>query len=106
MIGEYWDIDPVQFEPNDGGSSDPEISAKLEKMTRIFIANGSDQLQAEDHETFHKIMVEILSSDGGEDGIIDVNEMTAIMKQSFPVPRAGGFGADVPGSDFLLIRND
>jgi len=104
MIGEHWVKDPVQFELTEGGSSDPKIAAKLEKITRLFIANGSDRLTAEDHEAFHQIMVSILSSGGGDDEIIDVNEMTAIMKQTMPVPRAGGFGADVPGSDFLLIR--
>ena len=103
MVGDHWVNDPVQIETEDSDIPDNLVAQKLERRTRLFVANGSDRMDNEAYESFHGLMMNILNSNGGEDGIVDVTEMTHMMKQLLPVPRAGGFGADVPGSDFLFI---
>jgi hypothetical protein len=48
-------------------------------------------------------LLEAFRSYGGKDGILTINEILQYVEKVKPEPRAGEFGTNEPGSDFIFV---
>ena len=55
------------------------------------------------HSPFSRKFLEALRSYGGSDEFLTLNELNTFLERIIPEPKAGSFGSDVPGSDFVFI---
>jgi len=83
------------------------ITQKLTYKTRKFLTSGgktyvSDGIPGK-HSPFARAFIEALRSKGGKDGILTLNELTPYVEKLKITPRAGEFGDNAPGSDFIFI---
>ena len=84
------------------------IQRKLQYKTRQYITSGGKQYVPDGrpgmHSPFARKFIEALRSDGGPDGILKISDIKDFLERTVPEPRAGEFGRNEPGSDFLFIR--
>lgn len=83
------------------------ITQKLTYKTRKFLTSGgktyvSDGIPGK-HSPFARAFIEALRSKGGKDGILTLTEITPYVEKLKITPRAGEFGDNAPGSDFIFI---
>ncbi len=83
------------------------IVRKMAVKTRKYLTSGgktyvSDGIQGM-HSPFAKSLIEALKSRGGNDGILTVSELNSFVEKLKIQPRAGEFGSNENGSDFLFI---
>jgi hypothetical protein len=80
---------------------------KLSKKTRKYLTSGSKEYVSDGvaggHSPFARNMLEALKSNGGEDRILILSEITTYMERLKSTPRFGAFGEDENGSDFVFI---
>lgn len=98
---------------DDGGgvysekSSAEFITQKLAYKTRKFLTSGGKQYVSDgipgQHSPFAKAFIEALRSKGGNDGILTLSEITPFVERLKVTPRAGEFGDNAPGSDFIFV---
>lgn len=98
---------------DDGGGAYTEKSAaefitqKLQYKTRKFLTSGGKQYVSDgipgQHSPFAKAFIEALRSKGGRDGILTLSEITPYVEKLKVTPRAGEFGDNAPGSDFIFV---
>ncbi|MCH8319056.1 MAG: caspase family protein [Bacteroidetes bacterium] len=92
----YSDIDKQKF-----------IKRKLQYKTRRYITSGGKEYVPDGrpghHSPFVRRFLEALRSYGGVDGILTLGEIITYIEKVTPEPRAGEFGSNEPGSDFLFI---
>ncbi|MEI9919172.1 MAG: caspase family protein [Bacteroidota bacterium] len=92
----YAEKDPAEF-----------IMQKLTYKTRKFLTSGGKQYVSDGipgkHSPFAKAFLEALRSRGGNDGILTLGEITPFVEKLKVTPRAGEFGDNAPGSDFLFV---
>lgn len=102
-------IDPMVAmrgeEQNSGASLYDYIERKMAYTTRRYITSGgkeyvSDGLPGQ-HSPFARNLLEALRSNGGSDGLLNLDEMFNYLKNSKALQ--GEFGSNEPGSDFFLI---
>jgi hypothetical protein len=98
-----------------GGDVDPYkqkgaaefITQKLTYKTRKFLTSGGKQYVSDGipgkHSPFARAFIEALRSKGGSDGILTLNEITPFVEKLKVTPRAGEFGDNAPGSDFVFV---
>lgn len=83
------------------------ITQKLTYKTRKFLTSGGKQYVSDgipgQHSPFARAFIEALRSKGGKDGILTLNEITPYVEKLKITPRAGEFGDNAPGSDFVFI---
>lgn len=95
--GVYKEKDPTEF-----------ITQKLMYKTRKFLTSGGKQYVSDGipgkHSPFARAFIEALRSRGGQDGILTLGEITPFVEKLNVTPRAGEFGDNAPGSDFLFIK--
>jgi len=97
-----------QKESGFGGRVSAEmVTKRLSYKTRKFITSGekqyvSDGIQGQ-HSPFARALLEALRSSGGDDGILTLREITPYVSKLKIKPRAGEFGDNVPGSDFIFV---
>jgi hypothetical protein len=84
------------------------LARKLSKKTRRYLTSGgkeyvSDGLRGK-HSPFAAQLLEALKTRGGEDGILTLSEMIPhLEKIRLHEPRAGEFGDNENGSDFVFV---
>ncbi len=83
------------------------LTRKLTAKTRKYLTSGgktyvSDGIKGK-HSPFAKSFLEALSSQGGKDGILTVQEIYSFVEKLKNPPRMGEFGDNAPGSDFLFL---
>lgn len=83
------------------------IVRKMAVKTRKYLTSGgktyvSDGVQGM-HSPFAKAFIEALKSRGGNDGILTIPELYSFVEKLKIQPRAGEFGSNQNGSDFLFI---
>lgn len=83
------------------------ITQKLQYKTRKFLTSGGKQYVSDgipgQHSPFAKAFIEALRSRGSSDGILTLGEITPFVEKLKVTPRAGEFGDNAPGSDFIFI---
>ena len=83
------------------------LTRKLLYKTRKYLTSGgktyvSDGIKGQ-HSPFAKSFLEALTSQGGKDGILTVQEIYSFVEKLKNPPRLGDFGDNAPGSDFLFL---
>lgn len=83
------------------------VTQKLQYKTRKFLTSGGKQYVSDgipgQHSPFAKAFIEALRSKGGRDGILTLSEITPFVERLKVTPRAGEFGDNAPGSDFVFV---
>ncbi len=83
------------------------VTQKLMYKTRKFLTSGGKQYVSDgipgQHSPFAKAFIEALRSRGGRDGILTLSEITPFVEKLKITPRAGEFGDNAPGSDFVFV---
>ncbi len=83
------------------------VTQKLMYKTRKFLTSGGKQYVSDgipgQHSPFARAFIEALRSHGGRDGILTLAEITPFVEKLKITPRAGEFGDNAPGSDFIFI---
>lgn len=83
------------------------ITQKLTYKTRKFLTSGGKQYVSDGipgkHSPFARALIEALRSKGGRDGILTLSEITPFVEKLKITPRAGEFGDNAPGSDFIFV---
>jgi len=99
---------------DDGGSYTEKgaaefITQKLQYKTRKFLTSGGKQYVSDgvagQHSPFAKAFIEALRSKGGRDGILTLSEISPFVERLKVTPRAGEFGDNAPGSDFVFVSH-
>ncbi|MCH8317647.1 MAG: caspase family protein [Bacteroidetes bacterium] len=106
-------FDPIIAASNRGGDGYGEITKtefikrKLKYKTRRYLTSGGKEYVPDGrpghHSPFARKFLEALRSYGGNDGILTINEILSYIEKVNPQPRAGEFGNNEPGSDFIFI---
>ena len=83
------------------------LTRKLTFKTRKYLTSGgktyvSDGIKGK-HSPFAKSFLEALSSQGGRDGILTLQEIYSFVEKLKNPPKFGEFGDNAPGSDFLFL---
>lgn len=88
-------------------SKEKFIERKLKYKTRKYITSGGKEYvpdgRSGEHSPFARKFIEALRTYGGSDGILTLAEIVTFVEKVTPQPRAGEFGSNEPGSDFLFI---
>jgi hypothetical protein len=83
------------------------VTQKLMYKTRKFLTSGGKQYVSDgipgQHSPFARAFIEALRSKGGRDGILTLSEITPYVEKLKITPRAGEFGDNAPGSDFVFV---
>lgn len=83
------------------------IERKLAHKTRIYLTSGGKEYVPDgrpgEHSPFARKVLEALRSYGGEDGVLTFGEVFNYVDRIVPQPRAGEFGNNEPGSDFIFV---
>jgi WD40 repeat protein len=83
------------------------IERKMRFKTRKFLTSGGKEYVPDgrpgQHSPFTRRFLEALRSYGGKDGVLTMGEVIQYVETVRPEPRAGEFGTNEPGSDFLFI---
>lgn len=88
-------------------SSTEYIQRKLRFKTRRYLTSGGKEYVPDGrpgrHSPFASKILEALRNYGGSDKIITLPELMGFVEKINPEPRAGSFGDDEPGSDFVFV---
>ena len=83
------------------------VTRKLSYKTRRYITSGGKEYvpdgRAGMNSPFARKMLEALRSRGGKDMILSLGEINTYVEALKPQPRAGEFGDNAPGSDFIFV---
>jgi len=83
------------------------IARKLRYRTRQYLTSGGNEYVGDGRPGFHSPFagkfIEALRSFGGDDGVLTMREVYICVEKVKPEPRAGDFGTNEPGSDFIFI---
>lgn len=90
-----------------GKASAEMVTKRLSYKTRKFMTSGEKQYVSDGvpgrHSPFARALLEALRSSGGDDGILTLREITPYVSKLKIQPRAGEFGDNAPGSDFIFV---
>jgi hypothetical protein len=83
------------------------IERKMKFRTRRFLTSGGKVYVSDgrpgQHSPFTRRFLDAVRSYGGKDGILTIGEILLFVEKVSPEPRAGEFGNNEPGSDFLFL---
>ncbi len=86
------------------------VERKLRFKTRKYLTSGGKQYVPDGrpgmHSPFARKFLEALRDYGGRDKILTLMELYGWLDRINPEPKAGGFGTDEPGSDFVFVVRD
>ena len=88
------------------------LNRKLKFKTRKFITSGAKEYVSDGipgrHSPFARKFIEALRSYGGTDEFLTLPELYEWLDKIIPIPKAGSFGTDEPGSNYIFIagKND
>lgn len=90
-----------------GKASAEMVTRRLSYKTRKFMTSGEKQYVSDgipgQHSPFARALLEALRSSGGDDGILTLREIAPYVSKLKIQPRAGEFGDNAPGSDFIFV---
>lgn len=83
------------------------IQRKMRFKTRRYLTSGGKEYVSDgrpgQHSPFTRKLLEAFRSYGGKDGLLTINRILQYVEKVKPEPRAGEFGTNEPGSDFIFI---
>lgn len=83
------------------------VTRKLTFKTRRYLTSGGKEYvpdgRAGMNSPFARKFLEALRSRGGKDAILTLGEINTYVEALKPQPRAGEFGDNAPGSDFIFV---
>jgi hypothetical protein len=83
------------------------VTRKLTYKTRRYLTSGGKEYVPDGrpgmNSPFARKFLEALRSRGGKDGILTLGEINIYVEALKPQPRAGEFGDNAPGSDFVFV---
>lgn len=83
------------------------LKRKLRYKTRKFLTSGGKEYVPDGrpgmHSPFARKLIESFRSRGGSDGVLTIQEIIGYVEKLRPEPRAGEFGDNVPGSEFVFV---
>jgi hypothetical protein len=83
------------------------VTRKLTYKTRRYLTSGGKEYVPDgrpgQNSPFARKMLEALRSRGGKDMILTMGEIETYVEALKPQPRAGEFGDNSPGSDFIFV---
>ncbi len=83
------------------------VTRKLTYKTRRYMTSGGKEYVPDGrpgmNSPFARKLLEALRSRGGKDLILTLGELDSYIESLKPQPRAGEFGSNAPGSDFIFI---
>ena len=84
------------------------IKQSLAYKTRWYLTSGGKEYVSDgrpnQHSPFTRRVLDALRSGGGQHGILTLEDIGRYVEKASPQPRAGEFGSNAPGSNFLFIR--
>jgi hypothetical protein len=84
------------------------IKQTLTYKTRLYLTSGGKEYVSDGtpnrHSPFTRRVLDALRSGRGQHGILTLNDIRRYLEKATPQPRAGEFGTNAPGSNFLFIR--
>jgi len=90
-----------------GISREKTIERALKYKSRLFITSGGETYVPDGrpgmHSPFARKFLEALRSLGGKDGILTFGKIKEAISRVDPEPRAGDFGSNEPGGDFIFV---
>jgi len=88
-------------------STDEFVMRKLRFKTRQYLTSGGKQYVPDGrpgmHSPFARKFLEALRDYGGRDKVLTLGELYTWLERINPEPKAGSFGTDEPGSDFVFV---
>lgn len=83
------------------------VTRKLTYKTRRYLTSGGKEYVPDGrpgmNSPFTRRFLEALRARGGRDGILSLGEINTYVETLKPQPRAGEFGDNAPGSDFIFV---
>jgi len=83
------------------------VTRKLTYKTRRYLTSGGKEYVPDGrpgmNSPFARKFLEALRSRGGKDAILTMGELETFVEALKPQPRAGEFGDNAPGSDFIFV---
>lgn len=83
------------------------VTRKLTYKTRRYLTSGGKEYVPDGrpgmNSPFTRRFLEALRARGGRDGILSLGEINTYVETLKPQPRAGEFGDNAPGSDFVFV---
>jgi Caspase domain len=83
------------------------VTRKLSYKTRRYVTSGGKEYvpdgRAGMNSPFARKLLEAFRSRGGKDMILSMGELNTYVESLKPQPRAGEFGDNAPGSDFIFV---
>ncbi len=83
------------------------IKRKLKFKTRQYLTSGGKEYVPDGrpgmHSPFARKVIEGLRTYGGTDKVLTLGELFGFVERIVPEPRAGEFGDNTPGSDFVFV---
>ena len=84
------------------------IKQSLAYKTRWYLTSGGKEYVSDgrpnQHSPFTRRVLEALRSNPGQHSILTLEDIGRYVEKATPQPRAGEFGSNAPGSNFLFIR--
>ena len=84
------------------------IKQSLAYKTRWYLTSGGKEYVSDgipnQHSPFTRRVLEALRSNPGQHSILTLEDIGRYVEKARPQPRAGEFGSNAPGSNFLFIR--
>ena len=85
------------------------IKQSLAYKTRWYLTSGDKEYVSDGHPNQHspftrRVLDALRSAGGGKHGILTLEDIGRYVEKAKPQPRAGEFGSNAPGSNFLFIR--
>ena len=84
------------------------IKQTLTYKTRWFLTSGGKEYVSDgrpnQHSPFTRRVLDALRSNSGQHGILTLEDIGRFVEKATPQPRAGEFGTNAPGSNFLFIQ--
>ena len=85
------------------------IKQSLAYKTRWYLTSGGKEYVSDGHPNQHspftrQVLDALRSGGGGKHGILTLEDIGRYVEKATPQPRAGEFGTNAPGSNFLFIR--
>ena len=110
-----FDAPVTQFNSARGANNIPDdvtkkqfIKQSLAYKTRWYLTSGGKEYVSDgrpnQHSPFTRRVLDALRSGGGQHGILTLEDIGRYVEKASPQPRAGEFGSNAPGSNFLFIR--
>lgn len=84
------------------------IKQTLAYKSRWYLTSGGKEYVSDgapnQHSPFTRRILDAFRSGGGQHGILTLDDIRRYVEKAKPQPRAGEFGSNAPGSNFLFIR--